>query len=563
MKRTAWLAGLALLLGIRSDVVSQEAPPPSLFGEVVDVRLVNIEVVVKDRRGELVQGLGPQDFRLLVDGKEVEISNFSEVRAGEVALPAAAGPEAGPAPVIAGRVATRYLVFIDDFFAVARHRNLVLDKLAEQVEALAPGDTMAFAAFDGRKLEVIGGWSGSPPELLAAIEKAKARRAYGVMQRVRRTSMVDDPGAGEPLVLPQWVPQDLKLNVAQRGYANELKHHLENTIGAARAAMRALSGVEGRKVLLVLSGGWPYSVGEAAGAATTFPETGIAQGDKLYLPLIDAANLLGFTIYPVDLPGLSAVGPDPALEDAGLLSAASPGPGPSGSGSNPALGPGSPAAASLLAESNLDSTLSYLAQETGGRAMLNSLRDNALETVALDTRSYYWLGFVPDRRRDDRQHEVEVRTRDRSLDARFRRSFHDLSRGAELSMRIEGALLLGQTPGSRPLPVQVGQVRDRGKKMEVPLLVGIPVEEITILKIGDEYVAELELRIGALDSRANMTPVQTTPLRLASKNQPRAGRLVRYDTTLELWREPHDLVVALFDPATDKLLSTRLNVVPP
>ncbi len=546
MRRAAWIAAVAVLaIGWLVPGMAQQAPAPGLFGETVEVRLVNIEVVVEDRRGERVEGLGPEDFRLLVDGKEVEIGNFSEVRAGEVALPAevqteGTRPESSPAPVVEGRVATRYLVFIDDFFSVPVHRNLVLEKVGEQIKALAPGDTMAFVGFDGRKLEVIADWTASPSELLAAIDKARARRSYGVLQRVRRTSLIDDPGAGEALELPQWVPQDLKLNVAQRGYAAELRQHLRNTISAARTAMRALSGVEGRKVLLLLSGGWPYSMQEAAGALTTFSEAGLEQGDELYQPLIDAANLLGFTIYPVDVPGLAGSGPEPAL------------------------GPGSPSAPSLIAESNLDSTLSFIAKETGGTAMLNSLRDNALEAAAQDTRSYYWLGFMPERRRDDRQHEVEVRMRDRSLDARFRRSFHDLSRGAEMSMRVEGALLLGQAPSSRLLPVKMGEVsKGRGNKMKVPILVGIPVDEVTILKIGDEYVAELELRVGALDSRANMSPVQTTPIRLASKTQPQAGKLVRYDTTLELWKEPHDLVIALFDPATGKLLSTRVSVVPP
>ena len=68
---------------------AQDAPPPvfgeTVFGETVDVRVVNVEVVVTDGEGRRVPGLGRDDFRLTVDGEEVAIDYFTEVRAGVVA----------------------------------------------------------------------------------------------------------------------------------------------------------------------------------------------------------------------------------------------------------------------------------------------------------------------------------------------------------------------------------------------------------------------------------------------------------------------------------------------
>src|SRR5215212_6056631 len=57
---------------------------PLVFGEVLDVRVVNVEVVVTDKQGERVRGLGSKDFRLEVDGKEVPIDYFSEIVGGDV-----------------------------------------------------------------------------------------------------------------------------------------------------------------------------------------------------------------------------------------------------------------------------------------------------------------------------------------------------------------------------------------------------------------------------------------------------------------------------------------------
>ncbi len=73
-------------------VAPQTAAGTPAFRDTVDVRLVNVEVWVTDRRGEPVTGLDAGDFEVREDGKRVAISNFAEIRA-----PAPAAPFAPPA----------------------------------------------------------------------------------------------------------------------------------------------------------------------------------------------------------------------------------------------------------------------------------------------------------------------------------------------------------------------------------------------------------------------------------------------------------------------------------
>ncbi|HEY4564566.1 MAG TPA: hypothetical protein VIJ36_16400, partial [Thermoanaerobaculia bacterium] len=82
MKRAWPLALLLSALSLSSAARAAEDVPPS-FGESIDVRVVNVEAVVTDRQGKRVNGLKPEDFRLRVDGKEVPVEYFSEVRDGE------------------------------------------------------------------------------------------------------------------------------------------------------------------------------------------------------------------------------------------------------------------------------------------------------------------------------------------------------------------------------------------------------------------------------------------------------------------------------------------------
>ena len=146
----------ALLLA--PALCAQGEPESRLFSEVVDVRVVNIEVVVTDRDGVQVRGLGSKDFVLEVDGDEVPIDYFSEVRGGQALTGPSEGPTdlpAIPALVPGEPVGTSYLVFVDDFFTFKEDRDRVLEGIANDLPLLGPSDRMAIVAYGGKRLEML------------------------------------------------------------------------------------------------------------------------------------------------------------------------------------------------------------------------------------------------------------------------------------------------------------------------------------------------------------------------------------------------------------------------
>ena len=75
---SSWVIWLALgLAGVLPGAAQDEGQ--AFFGETVDVRVVNLEVVVEDRQGNRVPGLGAEEFQLQVDGHVVPLDYFSEV----------------------------------------------------------------------------------------------------------------------------------------------------------------------------------------------------------------------------------------------------------------------------------------------------------------------------------------------------------------------------------------------------------------------------------------------------------------------------------------------------
>src|ERR1700681_3282569 len=105
MKRVILPASLSCALALASGLaLAQQKTPPRpqdapVFGETVEVRVVNVEVVVTDKDDNRVSGLKPGDFRLKVDGKPVPVDYFSEILGGQSVAPPAAA--AGTAPATA------------------------------------------------------------------------------------------------------------------------------------------------------------------------------------------------------------------------------------------------------------------------------------------------------------------------------------------------------------------------------------------------------------------------------------------------------------------------------
>ena len=543
------------LLVLAAGLAATPSPAPSSesaspFGEEIDVRVVNVEVVVTDRHGERVTGLTPADFTLTVDGTPVGVEYFSEVRDGrsqapaETTVPAAAtvAGGAGIRPMSAAGGGTHYLVFVDDYFAIGAQRDVVLAALQRDLARLGPDDRMAIVAFDGGRLTALSGWTGSFADLSQALARAEARESHGVERLTENRSFRSEESLrGE--VVGESTPLDLNarggdLSLAQSAYGGTLFRQLQASVGAAAGAMRAFADPPGRKVLLLLAGGWPYSVRNYVTGGNGLPRAELPEGDYLLRPLTDTANLLGYTIYPVDVPGPQGnSGADVEATAPSLV----------GSG--------------LSTEIETESSLVYLARETGGRALLDGKRATALASVSDDTRSFYWLGFVPTWRGDDRAHKLGVEVRRPGLKVRSRTGFLDLSRQAETSMRLESALLLGSFAGALPMPVRIGEPkRLRRGELELPLTLQLPVELLTMVPVDGKYAAKLELRFAASDEHGAASEIPVIPITLSTDEPPRPGKFVRHDVTIKLHGRADHLVVAAYDPLTDRMATAEADI---
>ena len=456
------VVAFAVLVLAASSGAGQDVPLPDLFADTIDVRVVNVEVVVTDREGYRILGLDASDFELLVDGRPVPVSYFTEVDDGRAIAsledgrpPASLETRATNVPLLDldEPVGTNFLIFLDQFSVVRRYRERVLNRLEQELHLLRPDDRVAIVAFDGNNVSLLLDWTSSRSDIKDALRHARPRKA-----RLRRIAA---PG------LPS--------------------HQTERALMAATATVRSFAAVRGRKVMLLLADEW--RVGNL----------------RSYNPLIDAANLVGYTLYPVVPHGQHRL----------------------------------------------------LADETGGVAIAGTKPGEVLGLVVDDVRYYYWLGFEPPRDQDDALHDIEVRVVGRpDLRVWSRLNYLDMSRGAEVTMLVEGSLLFGGTPGSDSLQVRFGTPEKAGfRRVTLPMEVTIPLDEVTLLPMGGKWMNELELRVSVINEHGDRseTPVSTIPI--LGSAAPLPGDYFVYETELLLRSREHRYIAAVYDPLGGALLS--------
>ncbi len=525
---------------------AQESPLPDLFSDVIDVRVVNVEVVVTDGKKNRIRGLHASDFELLVDGDPVPISYFTEIAEGRALASADAGVSQVPAVDPGESVGTNYLIFIDDLSAIRRDRDRVLQELETDLGRLGPLDRVAIVAYDGHNVARLTDWTSSRDAIGAALVQAREREARGLL---RNTDL------GGPF------------------------DQTRRVVMAATATVRSFAGARGRKVMLLLAGSWSPPTGPEAYLPRRRgpPPTPVTLRD-LYGPLVAAANLVGYTLYPVDVPGFRTSvdlglsrsyygahsgfwGPPPYI----LRSAASSHLLPYDYFAHPFAPNGSvPLGPSADVEWRQEDPLRYLAQETGGLPMINAQRVDALALAADDTRSYYWLGFEPPRAEDDELHDITVRlVGRRGLRIRAREHYLDMSKSSEVTILVEGSLLFGGAPGTESLDIRFGTPTKAGyRKIVVPMEVRIPLDDVTLLPMAGRWMNELEFRITVINESGDRSEIPMSKVAIAGSEPPSPGQFFVFDTGVKMRKREHRYVAAVYDPLSGAILSATGTLGP-
>jgi len=489
-----------------------------IFGESVDVDVVNVDVHVTDRDGRPVSGLTAADFEVFEDGRPVAITNFYVVDGGrrndaptpgdgERSLPRQA-PPGGALREEPPREEDRLhlVVFIDNWNLRPLERNRVLDDVTTfLLRTLRREDRVMLAAFGG-SFKVLHPFTADPFAVDRELDRLRDVSAHlGQRDSLRREAIKDlDRARNAAAAL-----------AAVRVYSDMVRNELEPMFGGLRELIDHLAGLPGRKAVLHVSSGIPMLVGEElfyaverkfrdSTAMSFAPQYDLS---RRFDDLGRQANANRVSFYMLDAGGLRPHGA--GVDEQGLRT--------------PGL------AYSLASDyaANHHSPLRYLAAETGGQAIVN--QNNilpALGRVRDALRSFYALGFRPSGAGDQTYHRIKVRVPGRDVRVEHRAGYQHKT--IDTNMREGTMAALYHFYEENPLGLEVAlqeTLAREGSTFLVSLRLEVPVGRMTLLPVGDAREARLRLYFAVMDDEGRVSDVERFPLGLRLKEEHVAAAL--------------------------------------
>ena len=535
------LAIAALLLSIAA--APQEIPAPRI-DQTIEVELVNVDVVITDKKGNRIKGLTREDFVIKENGRIQPITNFAEYRSGiqdvkvtsGVAAPAQSAPQAQSAPPRKRTI----VVFIERFKLPSFRVDPMFAAIRSTLrDVVRPGDDVAVYRWDDGLTEHLG-FTGDPAKLdqaLAEIEKQSVGVEANYIEMLRRSqeleaafykSLESSPGANKGGFAAAAREASEAEYFDEQNAALRQLHRIRRKTFDLRMLMRTIGDSPGKKIVLMathrlgLYAGAEYFMdGEVPpflrGVLTTEPEREA---------LMRTANTYGVTLYPVYPAGLGWTPRVSALE------------GPREDifavRTGDDLGRSKRDNNILMNET---ASLNEIAQATGG--MLAWGHKDIIQLMPRledDLDTYYSLAFRP--APGTKRGKIEIDTKDRRYVVRARREYVARDANTRMEDRVVANLNRPVEGATIPLQAEFGPYQRQSRYVwTVPLKIRIPVSALTALAGDGGRVGEFSVYVAVGGSVSVLSDVQHRTQRFKITDDQAAqaeGAYFTYEFTLRV-----------------------------
>ena len=506
---------VSFLLPAEPGLVAQQR---ATFSTTTNIVIVNVSVL--DRNGRPVENLTKDDFLLFEDGKPQKLQAVDLQHLKNDVLPPverslqqrpqqpqgynpAAEQKTASTKLLSKYQDRRLMVMLFDFSSMQpaeqiRAKQAAIKFLTTQMTSSDEVSVMIY----GNELKTIQDFTSDRDLLIGAIQQFRIGDSS-------ENASAADTGADTQDLSGQFVADETEFNI----FNADLK------LAALQDAARSLSQYPEKKALIYISSG--------------IQKSGVDNQSQLRAT-VNTAVRANVAFYPIDARGLSALVPGGDATQQGAV------------GTNLYSGAGQ----NTLRQNffNQQETLSTLAIDTGGKALLdsNDLTDG-IRQVQQDFTSYYVLSYVSSNQAQDgryRRIQVKLAPRDATLRAKlnYREGYYapatfarrsEVDKEAELSQ----ALMSDNPITDLPIAVEVDYFRLEKDKYFAPISVKVPGSALEFHKKGAKQATELDFIADVFDARnrSAATVRDTIPLKV---DQSTAGQVIQksiqYDTGVTL-----------------------------
>ncbi len=405
-----------------------EVPVPTIR---VSTHLVLVDVVVTDKQGKPVTGLRAEDFVVQEKGKTQKVAFFTQP-AELLKQPAPPLPPGiySNKPEYRSPGGSLVVLLLDAANTPFKDQSYARQQMLKFVrEEYKPGQRTAIFTLTN-SLSVLQDFTSDPSVLQNALQKYQpTAQEMANAAGPRAPSTSSDGGNGSQVAAQGMVDVMRSFQSVQLSYV--LDRRVETTASAMRGLARILGGIPGRKSVIWVTAGFPFSLipenrdvsaAELGESLPTINQLGLSTRAGGSMAGVDrqshaqeireaSAQLASaqIAIYPIDARGLMS-GMEATIDDL---------PGRQlDSMSDTAFVRMSDATAS-------QEIMREMARETGGIAYVNQneIREGVVTAMA-DSSASYTLGYYPeDKKWDGKYRPIKVKLNRDGLESRYRRGY--------------------------------------------------------------------------------------------------------------------------------------------
>jgi VWFA-related protein len=504
---------LAMLLGLAMIGTPLSSQQKSDYTVRVESELVLVNVTVKDKSGNIIRNLKPEDFTILENNKSqkvvsFDIENMDAVASQDVSqakpLDSSSAPNS-PADTNAASTNSqnqfkdRRLIIL--FFDLSSMEPDEIDRAITSAEhyvdtQMAAADLVSIVSL-GSSLLVNQDFTSDHELLKKQLQAFGEGSGQGFEEGTTGTTE-GTPDTGQPFT------------------ADDTEYNIFNTdrrLEALRSVAEKLSHVQQKKSLIYFSNG--------------MDRTGIENQSELRAAT-NAAVRSNMAIYTMDLRGLQALVAGGEAQNASLrgTSAYS----------------GQSMMNALNSNFTTQETLVTLASDTGGRAFLDSNDfTQVFKGVQQDTSTYYLLGYhSTNPAKDGRYRRISVQVNVPGAKIDFRRGYyapadyqHSTKEDKEVQLQQELASELAVT--DLPLYLGAAYFRMDANKFFIPISLVVPGSQIPFTRSSDRDKATLDVIGVVLDNEHHpLTSIRDTVKLAVDTSSEVRKKNVQYDNGFSL-----------------------------
>jgi VWFA-related protein len=530
--------GALLAIALCSPLPAQQQ---NEFTLRVESELVLVNVTVRDKSGNLVTGLKPENFTIMEDNKPQKVVSFDLENVDAVAMQnlAQAQPLAGaqsqpsalpspPSAELANQFKDRRLIIL--FFDLSAMEPDEIDHAVTSAEhyvdtQMAPADLVSIVSL-GSSLLVNQDFTADRDLLKKQLQAFSEGSGQGYEEGTTGTTE-GTPDTGQPFT------------------ADDTEYNIFNTdrrLEALRSVAEKLDRLQQKKSLIYFSSG--------------MDRTGIENQSELRAAT-NAAVRSNMAIYTMDMRGLQALVAGGEAQNASLrgTSAYS----------------GQSTINALNSNFTTQETLVTLASDTGGRAFLDSNDfSQVFKGLQQDTATYYLLGYhSTDPARDGRYRRITVKVNIPGVHLDYRKGYyapadyqHSTKEDKELQLQEELASELPAT--DLPLYLGLAYFRLQPNKFYIPISLVVPGSEIPFVRSSDRDKATLDVIGMVLDNEQHpVTRVRDTVKLAVDTTSEVRKKNVQYDTGLSLPPGKYHLKFVVRENQTGRMGSFETDLAVP